>query len=910
MGAHLQLFGAPQVLRDGQPLAFDTRKAVAVLALLAVTGTRHRRESLAGLLWPEADLTRARASLRRTLSVAAAVGPALRMEGQEVWLEGASCDVIDFQQALADGGISDLQRAADLGSEPFLAGFSLRDSPGFDEWQAMTEDRLHDALAGALGELTVAMADRGEVAAALGHARARLALDPLSEPAHRDLMRALAHAGDRPGALRQYQSLIRLLDRELGVPPLPETADLAAAIRRGETPPWPVVAARAPSPRPATTSNDTTNGQGDVDAATALAHGGGPKQVGPVLLDRDDVREDLLGAWRSSASEAVVIGVTGVGGIGRTALLSDLAGRAGREGALVLRVRGRESERHLGLAALADLLAPVVGPGADPEVRGALAGLVDLGVPDALGPGAQRRRLAEIVSLLEATRAGAPTLIVIDDAHLLDPSSAEELGYVLRRLPAGVCALVSWPNERAGAGLPRMVRDLEAARVVRLAGLGVEAVAQLSGSEGAEELRERTQGVPRLVLECVASADRDAADDLRALVAARLDRLSPEALQVLAAAAVLGGPAEPELLREVSGRDERGTVESIEEAMELSLLIEVGSAYDLPHATVHDLVDERTTRARSGLLHRRAAQYLAAHATARAVHPGVIARHYSDAAMPEAAAPWHERAASHALRLRAHQEALAHLALAGDSAAVATARGEVLIRLGRYDEAIAALETALSTDDLDPEASAATLHRLADVHDRLGEWTLAQEHLRAAEDALGADTGPLRARLRTDRALSCYRLGELAEARALAEEIAGQGPDGPDQARAWNVLGMVALAEGAAEEGLVAFTRSAEAAANADAAEVSVAAWHNQSRALHLLGRIDDAHEAAERSRALAEREADVHRIAAVESNLADILHAQGRTEEARSLQTRSARALAGVALPQQRPEVWLISDW
>jgi heme oxygenase len=61
-----------------------------------------------------------------------------------------------------------------------------------------------------------------------------------------------------------------------------------------------------------------------------------------------------------------------------------------------------------------------------------------------------------------------------------------------------------------------------------------------------------------------------------------------------------------------------------------------------------------------------------------------------------------------------------------------------------------------------------------------------------------------------------------------------------------------------------------------------VAAWHNQSRALHLLGRLDEAYQAAEHARALAEQEGDVHRIAAVESHLADLLHAQGRSEEAR----------------------------
>jgi hypothetical protein len=55
----------------------------------------------------------------------------------------------------------------------------------------------------------------------------------------------------------------------------------------------------------------------------------------------------------------------------------------------------------------------------------------------------------------------------------------------------------------------------------------------------------------------------------------------------------------------LSGRDERGTVEAIEEALSLSLMVEVGSTYDLPHATARDLVNQRTTWARRALLHRR-----------------------------------------------------------------------------------------------------------------------------------------------------------------------------------------------------------------------------------------------------------------------------------------------------------------
>lgn len=64
----LFLLGPPRIELDGSAVNVDTRKAIALLAYLAVTGETHRRDALAALLWPEADQTRARAALRRTLS--------------------------------------------------------------------------------------------------------------------------------------------------------------------------------------------------------------------------------------------------------------------------------------------------------------------------------------------------------------------------------------------------------------------------------------------------------------------------------------------------------------------------------------------------------------------------------------------------------------------------------------------------------------------------------------------------------------------------------------------------------------------------------------------------------------------------------------------------------------------------
>ena len=64
----VMLLGPPRVERGGVAVAFDTRKAVALLAVLALADRPRPRDVLAELLWPEHDAEHARGALRRTLS--------------------------------------------------------------------------------------------------------------------------------------------------------------------------------------------------------------------------------------------------------------------------------------------------------------------------------------------------------------------------------------------------------------------------------------------------------------------------------------------------------------------------------------------------------------------------------------------------------------------------------------------------------------------------------------------------------------------------------------------------------------------------------------------------------------------------------------------------------------------------
>ncbi len=170
-------------------------------------------------------------------------------------------DVEKFRELAAEPASEPrLREAVALFPGDFLEGFSLRDSPDFDDWQAATADTLRAELASVIRRLVGQLAAHGEIEEAISGARRWLAIDPLHEPAHRELIRLYAWNGDRAAALEQYRTCVRTLSRELGVAPLEETATLYAQVNDGTLAPPPLSEPRRPRLGPNPPSRPTSCG--------------------------------------------------------------------------------------------------------------------------------------------------------------------------------------------------------------------------------------------------------------------------------------------------------------------------------------------------------------------------------------------------------------------------------------------------------------------------------------------------------------------------------------------------------------------------------------------------------------------------------------------------------------------------
>jgi DNA-binding SARP family transcriptional activator/Tfp pilus assembly protein PilF len=972
----LLLLGPPRLEYNNQPVEIDTRKAIALLAYLALTEQQHSRDALAALLWPDYGQTSARAALRRTLSaLKKALGNTeLDADRERVGLGPSTnfwIDVHQFRNLLAACRMhghpetkicpdcrKPLTEAVALYRDDFMAGFTLRDSPNFDDWQYFQAEAIRQEFASALERLVHLHVSEASYEIAITYARRWLQLDPLHEPVQRALMQVYAWSGRRAAALHQYRECVRLLQSELGVAPLAETTNLYEAIKNNQLSP----------PARQTESSSTSI---VVPSVT-------PREQPPIsshgpLVGRTKEWATLLATYTAITTNGHLIVLEGEAGIGKTRLAEEVLTYARAQGAATMVARCYAGETHLAYGPFIEgLTAALEQPQRLAQLKQIpehwlmeAARLVPRleALHDSLPPaspldtlGAQARFFEGITEVLTALCSSSPPgVLFFDDLHWADTASLDLFTYLVRRLRGRpLCLLVTWRSEQVPSD--HRLRDLLAeakrastATVLPLQRLHRSAVIELvqsvtdehatSSVDLGQRLYAETEGLPLFLTEYLAAITQGALPventdwslphGVRGLLQGRLRLLSQVSRQVLNTAAVIGRSFDFDSVRESSGCNEDEIVTALEELTAHGLVEEVrvgvsehALLYDFSHEKLRALVYDEISQARRRLLHRRVAETLALRTRTHRESDTLfsqIARQYQLAGQAAEAAEYYKRAGEHARALYANTEALAHFRSAlslghPDTAALHEAIADMYTLLGDYGTALTSYKSAIAIGD--PDALANVEHKLAVVYQRRGEWELAERHLQAALAALGG-TGPAaqRARLYADWSLVAHQRGETGEAFQLAGralELAETAGDTRALAEAHNRLGILATSQRNLDQARYHLQQSLELAESLHDPSARTAALNNLALAFAVEGETEQAIKLTEAALALCVAQGDRHREAALHNNLADLLYATGQSEAAmRHLkQAVAIYADIGVEAGAVQPAIWKLTEW
>jgi len=908
----VRLLGSPEVSIDGVAIDVDTRKAIAMLAFLTLE-RKVARERLATMFWGESSSDRARATLRRTLSaLRTAIGPnVISADRHTVVLTDDSTwsDVEAFDReigATADHGhdpadvcpacIPHLERATNLYRGDFLEGFSLRDSPEFEDWVRLVAETERLRAGETFNRLAMAIVAAGDYPGGIAAATRWVDLDTLHEPAHRLLMLLHAWAGDRPGAVEAYRTCVAVLDHELGVPPLEETTELYEAILDEDLPPAPGVRRRV-----------KTAMRQQVTPATSL--------IG---------RETELGTLRevldSVSHQGQFVSIVGHPWMGKTRLLEELATEAETRGMGVVFGRAFRMEQGLPYGVATQMLRRAL-----PRIQAAASNIPEWALSEVsrlipeLGPTPEETsdrfgdmRLYEAVHSVLGSVAGSQGLaLIIDDIQWMDPASADLVSYVTRRI--GELPILVAAGRTAGESTTETVTDLllTAGTVIELEPLRTNDLIEIAGDvDGADRLHQITGGIPVLVLESLTTTiDNNGKPGVARYAEGRISQLGALARQVLAAASVLDGVCDANLLRVTSGRSDEEVVDAVEELVGAGLLREVPDTDGLGFTldAIEKIVYDSTSLIRRRLLHGRAARALAERPRARvdARLAAMVATHHQSAGDSDAA-EWFQRAGDLARAVYANTEALemyeTAVALGGvDGTALRLSLGELAMIKGDYEVALRHLTTArASAADADIPLIE---HRLGEVQRLLGRFMLAEEHFEAA---LAGHPQP--AEVYADWALLSHRVGQTSRALELAAlglSAAEESGDTRQQSRVRNILGVVSpdpqTAIGHLEEAIM-FA--------GDDDLLRMAALNNHALLLANEGDDTRASGLIEEAIEIAVRTGHRHREAALHNHLADLHHRAGRESDAQESLKRAVALFADVGSGDLEPEVWLLSQW
>ncbi|MFO7632058.1 MAG: AAA family ATPase [Caldilinea sp.] len=661
--------GAPQLLWQGQPWTLHRRQVRALLYRLAAEPAPAARSHLAFLFWPDAADAHARRQLTRLISTLRAALPDPRMvlveeETVALDLDRIYVDSHAFGVGCTAEDTETLARTLLLHHGAFLAGFDLPDAPEYEAWQTETARHFHARYLGLLETLLRRYTKEGNLSAAIRCAQDYLAADELAEPIHRRLIELYVAAGDRGAALRQLDACTLILERELGVSPLPETR---AALHLRSAPVVRPVVLVLPSLDLPLFGRDATLAQ--IQTAYDRLAGGHRSPGGMILITGEPGmgKSRVLHEFVARQSVLALVGVC------------HADGRSLPYYPLIQALRSTLTDAGLWNAVPTHWrseLLPLL-----PDLRAAFP---NLAAPSSTAsPLAQQHLYTAITQTFSAFAGQNSLLLCLDDLHLADEAT---FGW-LRSIA------VQWSDKpviiaATAATIPPEIAALRQllARAGRLAEVSLNGLTQDSTQRLlahlpqtpspvlARRIHQITGGNPFFVLEIIRElqesgqlahppAELPLPASVREAILARMSHLSPIARQILEAAAILDPFLDDTLLQQAGARTPAETVDALDELaahqlLRASDLESRSAALAFPHALLRMAVLHSLTPWRRKLLHRRAGEAFLHY---RPQNAAILAHHFTAAEAWETAMGYLQQAASQARAMYAYDVALAHL---------------------------------------------------------------------------------------------------------------------------------------------------------------------------------------------------------------------------------------------------------
>ena len=232
----IRLLGEFDVRLNGQPVEIPSRPAQSLLAYLALNPeTKHRREKLAGLLWPESEETNARSNLRHALwRLRKAIGEEYFVADKVTIafkvLEDCEFDVYCLEgERIKTETVDALIKAVSVYGGDLLPGF-------YESWVVLERERLRSAFEHVIQRLLDLLMEKGSWLEVLEWGERWIALGHVPEPAFRALMAAYGALGDSSGLAAVYIRCCDALQEELGVEPSEQTRSMYEWLAKGGDP--------------------------------------------------------------------------------------------------------------------------------------------------------------------------------------------------------------------------------------------------------------------------------------------------------------------------------------------------------------------------------------------------------------------------------------------------------------------------------------------------------------------------------------------------------------------------------------------------------------------------------------------------------------------------------------------------